>query len=161
MGRLDERQRRGDALDTAPLRWVLRPILPDEFEWAFSLHRDAMGEYIEQTWGWDEEDQRRRLSERFDGRPRQVIEVDGESVGVLEVEERPDQLYVALIEITPAWQGRGIGGEILRWLARRAEESQRPLRLYALKANPRALAFYERHGLRIVGTEELRLLMST
>jgi hypothetical protein len=23
-------------------------------EWAFELHRAALGSYVEQTWGWDE-----------------------------------------------------------------------------------------------------------
>jgi len=29
----------------------LRPISNVDFEWAFALHKAALGEYVEQTWG--------------------------------------------------------------------------------------------------------------
>ncbi len=118
-----------------------------------------MGEYVGRTWGWDEAVQRRIFAERFDGQPRQVIQIDGVDVGVLIVHERDDELYLDLIELLPAWQGAGLGAEIVRWLRDRAEASGRPLALHVLRSNPRAQAFYEREGLRVVETEPLRLLM--
>lgn len=69
--------------------WHLRPITAADFEWAFDLHKAALGEYVEQTWGWDEADQRRMFADTFDRAPRQVIQVDGTDVGVLAVEDRP------------------------------------------------------------------------
>jgi len=88
-----------------------------------------------------------------------VIEVDGTDVGVLRVEEHPDALYLGLVELLPAWQNRGLGTDILRWLLRRAHETGRPLSLAVLKTNPRAAALYEREGLRVVGSEPAKLLM--
>ena len=73
-----------------------------DFEWALELHRFALGECIEQTWGWDEELQRRMFTEAFDRQPRTVIQVEGHDVGVPVVEERADELFVALIELLPA-----------------------------------------------------------
>jgi hypothetical protein len=64
--------------DVGQFRWRLRPISKTDFEWAFALHRDALGDYVDQTWGWEDEAQRRMFSEGFYQRPRQVIEVDGE-----------------------------------------------------------------------------------
>ena len=58
-------------------------------------------------------------------------------------------------------QGRGLGTAILRSLLRRAADASKPLSLHVLKANPRAAALYEREGLRVVGSEEVRLLMRT
>jgi ribosomal protein S18 acetylase RimI-like enzyme len=139
--------------------WRLRPISKADFEWAFALHEAALGEYVEQTWGWDEEVQRRMFSEAFDRQPRQVIEVDGHDIGVLVVEERPDEVYLGLIELVPSWQNRGLGTAILRRLLRRAEATRRPLSLHVLKSNPRALALYEREGLRVVDSEPTKLLM--
>jgi ribosomal protein S18 acetylase RimI-like enzyme len=118
-----------------------------------------MGEYVGRTWGWDEDVQRRIFAERFDRQPRQVIQVDGVDVGVLVVQERDHELYLDLIELVPTWQGKGLGTGIVRWLLRRAEESQRTLTLHVLRSNPRALAFYEREGLRVVNTEPSRLLL--
>jgi ribosomal protein S18 acetylase RimI-like enzyme len=120
-----------------------------------------MGEYVGRTWGWDEEVQRRIFVERFDRQPRQIIQVEAVDVGVLVVVDRDNELYLELIEIVSAWQGKGLGREIVRWLLRRAEESRRPLTLHVLRSNPRALAFYEREGLNVVSTEPLRLLLSS
>ena len=118
-----------------------------------------MNNKIEQTWGWDDATQRRMCTDRFDERPRQVIEVDGERVGVVEVDDRPDELYLAVIELSSRWQRRGLGGEILRSLIEHAERSGKPLVLHTLRVNARAQTFYEREGLRIVREEPLRFLM--
>ncbi len=139
--------------------WRFRPISKAEFEWAFALHKAALGEYVEQTWGWDEALQRRLFVEAFDRQPRQVIEVDGHDVGVLVVEERADEVYLGLIELVPSWQSRGLGTAILRWLLHRAEKTRRPLSLHVLKTNPRALKLYEREGLRVVDSEPTKVLM--
>lgn len=101
------------------------------------------------------------FAEAFERRPRQVIDVAGESVGVLEIEQRPDGLYLTLIELPAACRDKNLGAHILRWLLRRAEEQNLPLRLHVLKVNRRAVAFYEREGLRIVDSEPLKLLMSS
>lgn len=139
--------------------WHLRPSSPADLEWAFELHKAALGEYVEQTWGWDEADQRRMFADGFERLSRQIIEVEGTAVGVLGVQERPDELYLGLVELLPAWQNRGLGTDILRWLLRRAHETHRPLSLHVLKTNPRAVALYEREGLRVVGSEPAKLLM--
>lgn len=144
-----------------PHAWSLRASSRADLDWAFDLHRDALGEYVGRTWGWDEEVQRRIFVERFDRQPRQVIQVDGIDVGVLVVIDRKNELYLKLIELVPAWQGKGVGREIVRWLLRRAEESRRPLTLHVLRSNPRALAFYKREGLRVAATEPLRLLLTS
>jgi GNAT superfamily N-acetyltransferase len=60
-----------------------------------------MREYVDRVWGWDDED-----------------------IGLLIVEERADELYLAEIQLLPAWQGLGIG-----------------------RVNERAL--YERLGMRV------------
>jgi GNAT superfamily N-acetyltransferase len=141
--------------------WSLRASSRADLDWAFDLHREAMGEYVGRTWGWDEEVQRRIFVERFDRQPRQIIQVEAVDVGVLVVVDRDNELYLELIELVSPWQGKGLGREIVRWLLRRAEESRRPLTLHVLRSNPRALAFYEREGLNVVSTEPLRLLLSS
>jgi GNAT superfamily N-acetyltransferase len=140
-------------------RWTLRPISRADLEWGFALHREALGEYVEQTWGWDEDAQRRMFTDRFDERRRQVIEVDGERVGVVEAHDRSDVLYLALIELAPQWRSKGLGAEILRSLIERAKRSGKPLALHTLRVNTRARSFYEREGLRVIGEEPLRFVL--
>jgi GNAT superfamily N-acetyltransferase len=139
--------------------WHLRRCSDADFEWAFALHRAALKDYVEQTWGWHETDQRRIFADQFQSQQRRVIQVAGNDVGVLIVEERPDDVFLDLLELLPAWQGKGLGTDILRWLLRRAADSGRPLRLHVLRANPRAAALYEREGLRVVASNEVKLVM--
>jgi len=139
----------------------LRKITAADFEWAFELHKAAMGEYVERTWGWDEDFQRQFFADAFERQPRQVIQVAGQDVGVLVTDERHGDLYLGLIELLPAWQGRGLGTDILRWLIRRAADAGKTLSLHVLKTNVRAAALYQREGLRVVDSEEVKLLMRT
>ena len=143
----------------APAKWRLRPACADDFEWAFALHRAALGEYVQQTWGWEEHVQRRMFSELFHDRSWRIIEIDSHDVGLLVVEERPDELYLALIELTPRWQNQGIGTAILGWLRDHAKETRRPLSLRVLKTNHRATALYEREGFHVVQDGPTKILM--
>jgi ribosomal protein S18 acetylase RimI-like enzyme len=139
--------------------WRLRPLRDDEREWAYALHRAALGEYVEATWGWDDALQRRLFDAALERTPRDVVEVAGEAVGVVAVEERPDELYLGMLELLPRWQGRGIGTSILARLRERAAASGRGLCLDVLAVNLRAIAFYERCGLRVAASERTRLTM--
>ncbi len=143
------------------LSWRLRPISDADFEWSFALHRDALGDYVNEIWGWDPETQRRMFSERFVVQSRQVVEVDGERVGVLEIDDRPEELYLALLELSPPWQGKGIGTDLLRSVIAQARRSNKPLALHVLRTNPRARAFYKREGLYVARVEPTKFLMRT
>lgn len=115
--------------------WRLRAVADADFERTYRLHEAALGEYIEQIWGWDEELQRQMFTEAFHRQERQVIVAGADDVGVLAVEERPDELYLALLELLPAWLGKGLGTEILRWLLRQAADTGRALSLHVLGTN--------------------------
>jgi GNAT superfamily N-acetyltransferase len=78
-----------------------------------------------------------------------ILEADGELVGVIELEPRPDQLWVENVAVMPAWQGRGLGRRLLH----HAEDEARRHGIGALGllTNERYLdniAMYTRHGYR-------------
>ncbi len=141
--------------------WRLRPASDGDHEWAFELHRAALGEYIERTWGWDEAQQQQLFAEAFHRQPGQIIQVGDQDVGILVVEEHADELYLRRLELLPDRQNQGLGTDIVRGLLKRAAETGRPLSLHVLRANPRAAALYQREGLRTVTTDQIRVLMRT
>jgi GNAT superfamily N-acetyltransferase len=141
--------------------WSLRPIDASELEWAFELQVAAMGGYIAESWGWDPTTHRAVFDEHIVGDSLQVIEVAGNGAGLLRVDEHPTELVLEIMELRSEWQGRGIGGEILTGLLGRAEALGKPLTLFALTSDTRAIAFYERHGLRILRREPHRVFMSS
>jgi ribosomal protein S18 acetylase RimI-like enzyme len=129
---------------------MLRPAVPADGEFGFRLHEAAMGEYITAIWGWDEQVQRDFHTRGFRPDRWQIITVDGTDAGMIDVAYRPDAVYLSRIELLPAYQGRGIGGGLIRALIAEAARRGQPLELDVLAVNHRAHALYRRLGLREV-----------
>jgi GNAT superfamily N-acetyltransferase len=68
----------------------------------------------------------------------------------------PRHWYLAIIGVTPAWQGRGYGAALLRPMLERCDSERTPAYLEAGTARNRAL--YERHGFEVI--EECRYAAS-
>jgi GNAT superfamily N-acetyltransferase len=78
-----------------------------------------------------------------------VLERDGVLVGILELDPRPDHLWIENVAVSPRWQGRGFGSLLLR----HAEDVARTtgLRELGLLTNERYvdnIAMYTRYGYR-------------
>lgn len=141
-----------------PSHWSLRPATEDDFELQWELHRTTMRDYIEQTWGWDDEQQLKFQRERFVPEQMQVIQVDGEDAGLLLVQRRDDAIVLASIKIAPEHQSRGVGSQIIEEILAEAEERGLPVELRVLKVNP-ARGLYERLGFAVVEETETHYRM--
>ncbi|MBN6036461.1 GNAT family N-acetyltransferase [Amycolatopsis sp. 195334CR] len=93
---------------------ALRPATPEDDEFCFRLHKAALGEYVAELWGWEDEAKREYHRRSFTPERWQIVTVDGVDAGVLVVEEEPDEVYLGRIELHPDHQGRGVGGVLLR-----------------------------------------------
>jgi ribosomal protein S18 acetylase RimI-like enzyme len=125
----------------------LRPATRADDEFCYQLHKAAMGGYVAAVWGWDEQVQREYHARAFKPRRWQIITVNGTDAGMLSVEYRPDEVYLARIELRPGLQGRGIGTRIINALRAAARQRGQDLVLDVLVVNERARALYERLGL--------------
>ena len=138
---------------------ALRPATEDDYDFLYELHRAAMMESIEATWGWDELWQKAYFQEHFDPARRRIVLLDGREIGVISIETRDSALYLALIEIDPGCQRQGIGTALLRQFKERALSAGSAATLHVLKANESARRLYEREGFKIIGEEEHKYLM--
>ncbi|MQA96050.1 MAG: divalent cation tolerance protein CutA [Streptosporangiales bacterium] len=123
-----------------------------------------MGDYISAIWGWDERAQRVFHDRLFTPGRWKIITVRGEDVGMLNVERRPEEIYLARIEVHPDHQGRGIGARLVRSLLDEAARDGKELALDVLDVNERAQALYRRLGLHEVarhGDDAIKVRMST
>lgn len=142
----------------------LRPATSADSEYCFQLHKAAMGAYITAIWGWDEQVQRDYHARLFTPFRWQIITADGSEAGMLHVEHRPTEIYLARIELHPDHQGRGIGTRLIRSLLHQARRQDRDLTLDVLVVNQRAQVLYRRLGLHEVtrhGDNDIKIRMST
>ena len=79
---------------------------------------------------------------------------DGEMVGVVELlrgHPGPTDWYIGLLLLAPDARGAGLGTWVVDEIARRVvAEGGRALHLIVRENNPRALAFYLRHGFEVI-----------
>jgi ribosomal protein S18 acetylase RimI-like enzyme len=140
-------------------KFQLRPAETDDYDFLYQLHVASMKPSVEATWGWDEVWQSDYFRQHFDPSRRQIVQTEGQDVGVISVEHRSDEYYLALIEILPAYQGRGLGSALIRDFIRAAQECSLPAALHVLKANPAARRLYQRLGFVIIAEEEVKYKM--
>ena len=126
---------------------ALRSATAADSEFCFELHKAAMAEYVTAIWGWDEQRQRDFHTRGFAPGHWQIITADGTDAGILIVDYRPAEIYLARIEIFPSYQGHGIGTRLIGALADEAQQNGQDLVLDVLAVNHRAQALYQRLGM--------------
>ena len=131
------------------MRWQLRQATARDEGPLYEIHRAAMREHVAAVWGWDEADQRARFSTGFDPARISVVVVAGKPVGLLRLDRRKDELFLASGELAPEAQRRGLGAEIVRSVLEEAAQRGVPVRLQVLRQNP-ARRLYERLGFHVV-----------
>jgi len=133
------------------MEFSLRPATEEDRTFLWALHEATMREHVEPVYGWDDAAQRAYFGHRFEPTLMEVIQVGGEDVGVVWIERRITDLFLAHLAVLPARQGQGIGAAVVRYLLGVAGARGFPLALRVLKGNLRARALYERLGLEVVG----------
>ncbi len=141
-----------------PLDLTLRPATADDVDDLWTLHRDTMQAYVDQTWGWDEDWQAAHFRDRFDPTDQYIILLGTEAVGMIKLAQHPDHIFLAVIEISPAHQGQGIGSTLITQVQREAAADGRTVRLRVLNVNP-ARRLYERLGFRVTEVNDTHTTM--
>lgn len=144
----------------SPLPIGLRPAAERDLEFLYALHVATMKAYVDQTWGWDEAFQSSRFRETFDPADTRIITLDGRDIGMLAIEDEEAQVFLALIEIDPEHQSRGIGTAIIGQVITEAALAGKPVFLHVLRTNP-AKGLYERLGFAVVAETPTHFHMRT
>jgi ribosomal protein S18 acetylase RimI-like enzyme len=139
--------------------YTLRKASQNDFQLAYDIRKNALGKYVEQTWGWDEVWQLKYHEEDFDVNILSIIEVNGEPAGTLERTEENGVITVSGIYIINKFQNFGIGGDIMREIIDEAELLNKEIRLQVLKVNSGAKKFYEQLGFKEIGENDTHYKM--
>lgn len=141
-------------------KYSLRQATYADYDFLYQLHEAAMREYVEATWGWQDAWQQEYFASKFDPETRQIIQIAGQDAGVIAVEQRDEELFIALIEIHPSFQGQGVGSALLDHYIQTAHSKNLPITLHVLKVNTPARKLYERLGFIVVADEDYRFKMA-
>jgi ribosomal protein S18 acetylase RimI-like enzyme len=141
------------------VQFELRPAREVDREPLYALHCATMRDVITRTWGWDEAWQRAHFDGRFDPSKLSIVSAGGRDVGVLSLETRPGELYVAELEIAPESQGRGLGSAVLGGVVAAAAARGACVTLQVLDLNVRARQLYERLGFYVTGETDHHVQM--
>lgn len=138
----------------------LRPAAPDDADALFRLHRAAMGGHLARAYGrsWSDDFARERHDRWLAEGRAQVVELDGLTVGALDVVWAPDGMQLNRIEIDPALHGQGLGTAILRDLLGACGRRGTPAHLQVFPHNP-ARRLYRRLGFLETGTDGAAITM--
>jgi GNAT superfamily N-acetyltransferase len=143
--------------------WGLRGAQPKDEDFLFALHRDAMGAYVDQTWGWDEEWQRAHFAATY-APERQAMIVRGgtvlRDVGRISLTRHWRKIFLRDIELMGPERNHGVGTAIITAVVALARDSDRYVELRVLRCNP-AQRLYARLGFRVIDDDGARLRMRT
>jgi ribosomal protein S18 acetylase RimI-like enzyme len=138
-----------------------RAAQDEDYDFLFELHRAVMREYVVETWGeWDEAWQQAYFRTHFSPSWLQIIQYQGTDIGVLLIQERAEEIYVASLEIHPDYQRQGIGSAVMRQMIAAARQRGKPVALKVLKANRDARGLYQRLGFGVTGEDHTHYIMS-
>src|SRR5215467_7422190 len=135
-----------------------RSVTNDDYDFLYRLHVTTMKEYVEQTWGWDEDLQQGYFKKGFKAEELQIISFENNDIGMISIENREDEVFLRSIEINSGYQKRGIGSFIIERMIKDAGRGGKPVSLYVLKVNP-ARRLYERLGFEIVNETATHYIM--
>jgi ribosomal protein S18 acetylase RimI-like enzyme len=134
---------------------------PEDFDFLYQLHRAAMLEQVEDSYGpWDEQWQLVYFRKHFEPHLLQIIQADGIDAGVLYVQDRAEERFIVRIEILPAYQRRGIGAAVIRAQVDLARSRGKPVALQVLKTNIAARSLYQRLGFGVTGENDTHYIMA-
>jgi GNAT superfamily N-acetyltransferase len=137
----------------------VRPATSADTPFLQDLHRRAYHEVVLRQFGyWDDVAQDYWFRKGLAEAAFSIVEENGQPVGAIAMQDSPERLYLAELQILPEWQARGLGSALLRMQLEHAQQLQKPIGLRVLRAS-RARALYERHGFVVTEQNQTHYLM--
>jgi ribosomal protein S18 acetylase RimI-like enzyme len=124
----------------------LRPANEDDINFLWALRQLTMKPYIQESYGWNDDEEYEYATERL--MCTRIIHIENFDVGIVKIIEFPDHIHLQQIQVHPEWSNQGIGTQIINDLIRQASKKNKTVRLYVLKNNP-AKNLYTRLGFTI------------
>ena len=136
---------------------TLRPARSADYPFALHLYVQTIKPLATAWIGWVDEEQEVQFASLWRPTDTRIIVLDGEEIGWVEFRQTGEELFLKQLYISPAYQRKGIGPQVIRLLNEQARTAK-SMALFVLKNNP-AFRFYERHGFEVVRETHTTLVM--
>ncbi|KZM44398.1 hypothetical protein OA92_06980 [Marinomonas sp. SBI22] len=136
-------------------------VKESEFQQVFLSVKQALFDYVEAVYGWDDDFQQDRLRNDYDPVWYHWLYEKHTRIGLVCYRKKENSLHLHLMIIFPQFQGNGMGRHAMDFLiheARRMACDQ--ISLSSFTQNKRALAFYNSLGFIIDSLEDHFINMS-
>jgi GNAT superfamily N-acetyltransferase len=118
----------------------------EDIEWLEPFYESIMRPYyVELNLIWDDT----KFREYFDPQSTKIIQADGLDIGMLQVRDRDDYIYLGDIQLDHKYRNQGIGTSLIKSVIRSAIAVNKPVRLRVLNGNP-AKRLYLRLGFQVI-----------
>ena len=94
----------------------LRQAIQKDRNFLYKLKKKTLKEYIQKTWGWDEEWQKDYHIQNFKPELIKIITKSGNDIGCISIIEEKDKYFLSIIEIMLKYQNQGIGTSLIKKL---------------------------------------------
>jgi ribosomal protein S18 acetylase RimI-like enzyme len=120
----------------------------------FALYKLSLHEYIDQTFGWDDNFQQERFNTSYRYPEFTLITLGSVTVGYFALRNEVEAVHLSLLLLKPEFRNRGIGWKVMQTLMSRTAESDQPLTLSCFLCNQAAMSFYQKLGFHVVTKDE-------
>lgn len=146
----------------------VRPITPSDSDFLYRLYASTREDELAPT-GWSVDQKHAFLSMQFHAQHRfyqeqfaqalfLVIQLDGQAIGRIYLDQRADELRIIDIALLPEHRNAGIGSAFLAAVLAAGKRFALPVRIHVEHFNP-ALRLYTRLGFRKIGDNGVYFLM--
>ena len=139
--------------------YKIRNATQEDFEAAYNIKKDALQSYVDKTWGWNEEFQRKYHEKDFNTKELKIIEVENKPIGSIKVIDEVNYFNISEIYIMLKYQSKKIGSTIIKEIIKDSKAKKKTIKLQVLKANERARQLYESMGFETYEVDNIYLKM--
>lgn len=137
--------------------YSLRPATAKDLRWLLNLRRETMTEHLKNSgMSVEEAELKKRILYNFED--TKIIIQNDNKIGMIKIKENKEFFELIQIQISPKYQGKGIGKCVIEDLITEARKKSLPVYLSVLKTNP-AKFLYKALGFEVYDEDDNSIKM--
>ena len=141
------------------IEYKLRKATINDSNFFYQVKKTVLKNYIDEIWGWDEDFQIQFHKKNFHVDETQIIIVDENKAGTVEVKEDAEKIFISSLYILPDYQNNGIGTAICKAYISKATKQKKRIELEVLKINVNAQRLYKSLGFSLTEGDDTKYFM--